>query len=164
MNWIPLKIDWMAVFGAALFILSGCDSPASNNSLQSTQEIAGLWSLKSVAGVALPENQTALLVILSAEPPSLGSDVSEGSGVSDLGCSGASVAVFLPENSELALVEGSLVSSSSERCFVSLPINQSAQLSLQQQISAGVNASLDGRKLVLTNIRGEEYTLELRTP
>lgn len=156
MSWMPLKIDLIAIFGAALFILSGCDSQPSSLALDSTQDIAGLWTLKSVGGVSLPEGQTALLMIVTKESSRTGLGASD--------CSGAAVAEFVSDTGELALVEESLSSSSSERCFVSLPINQSAQLSLQQLITSGARAELEGAQLVLTNIRDVNYILERRTP
>ena len=155
MTVMPVKYQCVIVVTMFFLSLTGCDSQPSSMALDSTQDIAGLWTLKSVGGVSLPEDQTAILVIVTEEssPTGLGAPGS--------GCSGATVAEFVSATGELALVEESLSSSSSERCFVSLPINQSAQLSLQQLITSGARAELEGDQLVLTNIRDVNYIFEL---
>jgi hypothetical protein len=143
-----MKREWITLF--LLWGLSACDSTSSDLALNSTKSIEGLWQLKSVSGTELPENQTAVLIIISEE--SAGVRANEA-------CSGATVAEYMAASQELALVEESVASEQTERCFVSLPINESAQLSLQAQVQAGVRAELQGSQLILTNLRGESYIL-----
>ena len=119
--------------------LVACSEESASVRALSSEQVEGLWELKSVDGHSLNQGDSALLFVLSpsVEEPDTGE------------CSGATIAEL--DGEELFLVDRS------QNCQVDFLKNASAQLAVQDAIYSGVRVeySENRNQLVHKTLRNE---------